>query len=302
MAHEHEISSKKLVIAILLNFLITLVEVIGGLMANSLSLLSDSLHNLSDAVAVLVSLIAIKLSGKELTLKMTFGYKRSEILAALLNALVLIIISFFLFREAIGRFRNPEEINSLLMITVGLIGLLANVAAVFLLHKESHENLNIKSAYLHLLSDSLSSVAVVIGGVCIYFLKIYWIDPIITIMIGLYVLKGCYSILNEAIAILMQSVPEGIDLEVIEAELLKFPEITNLHHVHVWKLNDRDIFFEGHIEMSEEVAFTDVNEVRKKVESILSDKFGITHVTLQVECKCCEEQGLLSCSTCSRCA
>ena len=170
--HDGGVNEKNLVFTIFLNAVITVVEVIGGLVSGSLSLLSDALHNFSDALAVLVSLLALKISRKERTPQKTFGYKRAEILAALLNATVLVVISVFLFKEAYLRFFEPVEIKGMVMGVVALVGLLANLLAVLLLHKDAGKNINVKSAYLHLVSDTLSSVVVLVGGLFIYFFKI----------------------------------------------------------------------------------------------------------------------------------
>ena len=187
--HHHEMENggnRSLLLATVLNVFITVVEIIGGIMANSLALLSDALHNLSDTIAILLAYIAAKVSRRSSNERKTFGYKRVEILAAFFNALVLIGISVFLVYEAIFRFSHPEPVKGLLMLVVATAGLIFNLLAVLLLKKYSGASLNIRSAYLHLLGDTLSSVAVIIGGVLIYFFEIYWVDPLITILISIY--------------------------------------------------------------------------------------------------------------------
>ena len=200
--HNH-FKEENLIIIMVLNFIITLVEVIGGLLSGSLSLLSDALHNFSDGVSVIVSFIALRLSKRENTLKNTFGYKRAEILAALFNSSFLIIISFFLFKEAYLRIQHPQNIDSKIMIAVALVGFAANTFSVFLLKPGSKDNINIRSAYLHLFSDSLSSLGVIIGGILIYFFNITIVDPILTFAIGAYVLKEGFDIIKQSINILM---------------------------------------------------------------------------------------------------
>lgn len=174
--HSHDISNIKginLAIVALLNFIITAAELVGGIFSGSLSLISDSLHNFSDGISIIISYIAIRISNKEKDIKRTFGYKRATILAALINSSVLIVISIYLFKEAYDKFINPQEINGGLVIWVAVIGLIANIAGVILLQKGSKGSMNIKSSYLHLLSDALSSIGVVIGGILIYYFKIY---------------------------------------------------------------------------------------------------------------------------------
>jgi cobalt-zinc-cadmium efflux system protein len=223
--------------------------VIGGLLSGSLSLLSDALHNFSDAFSLIASLLALKLTKKESTEKRTFGYQRAEVLVALFNSSVLLVVSFFLFKEAVVRLIRPAEINGLLMVSVALFGLFANTFSVLILRKDAHESLNIKSAYLHLFSDMLSSVAVTIGGLCIHFFKIYWIDPLLTILIGLYVFREGYQIILRTVNILMHKVPKDIDITVIQQDIEKIEGVKNIHHVHLWSITEEDVYFEAHIDV-----------------------------------------------------
>lgn len=296
MAHSHDHhhhslpTGARLLITIFLNFLITIIEVIGGLISGSLSLLSDALHNFSDGVSVILSYIALLLSRKENTPKKTFGYKRAEVLAAFLNSLVLIVISIYLFKEAADRFINPTEIDSSVMILVALVGLLANTASVFLLHRDSKENLNIKSAYFHLLSDALSSLGVVIGGIFIWLFDVYWIDPLLTIIIGIYILRESYLILKQSVNILIQATPVNIDFHSVIERVRTIPEVRNIHHVHIWQLNDKQIHLEGHLEIRSDLRVCDADEIRLQVEHLLNQEFEISHVTLQVESDTCTDK------------
>jgi cobalt-zinc-cadmium efflux system protein len=193
------VKGNRLLAATILNFIISIAEISGGLISNSLSLISDALHNLSDGLAIFIAWIANKIGRRPSNSKRTFGYKRIEILAAFFNALILIAISLYLFYEAILRMIAPEPVKGLIMLIVALIGLLANLAAVLLLRGDAKRNINVKAAYLHLLGDTLSSVAVIIGGTLIYFFEFYWIDPIITIVIGIYIIKETWTILKQTI-------------------------------------------------------------------------------------------------------
>jgi cobalt-zinc-cadmium efflux system protein len=288
-----ESSSSKLGIVIALNFIITIAEIIGGLLSNSLSLISDSLHNLSDAVAILLSYIALKISKKAHTLKRTFGYKRIQIIIALFNASIIILVSIFLFREAYLRFINPSPISGGIMLAVAIIGLIANAVSVFLLKKGTKYNINIKSAYLHLLADTLSSVAVVVGGVIIYFYNIYWVDPLLTTIIGIYVIKEAYSIISEAYNILMQSTPASINLMEIKSNLEEIKEVSNIHHVHVWQLDEKNIFFEGHVDLIDNFTIKEIEIIQQKIKNVLFQKFDINHVTIQAEFDACHKKGLV---------
>jgi len=289
----HYFKEKNLIIVIVLNFIITLVEVIGGLLSGSLSLLSDALHNFSDGISVIVSFIAISLSKRENTLKNTFGYKRAEILAALFNSSFLLIISFFLFKEAYLRIQHPQNIESKIMITVALIGLAANTISVFLLKPGSRDNMNIRSAYVHLFSDSLSSLGVIIGGILIYYFNITIIDPILTFIIGAYVLKEGFDILKKSTDILMEKTPVQIDILKIKEVIENIPEVDNLHHVHIWQINDKEFLFEGHIDVIEDLNLSKAEKIRSDINSILSDKFEINHTTLQIEYNCCKDKEII---------
>ena len=291
MSHNHthnHFKEENLIIIMVLNFIITLVELIGGLLSGSLSLLSDSLHNFSDGISVIISLIALRLSKRENTLKNTFGYKRAEILAALFNSSFLIIISFFLFKEAYLRIQHPQNIESKIMITVALVGLAANVISVFLLKPGSKDNINIRSAYIHLFSDSLSSLGVIIGGILIYYFNITIVDPILTFAIGAYVLKEGFDILQQSVNILMEKTPAHIDILKIKEIVEKIPEVDNLHHVHLWQINDKEFLFEGHVDIKQDINLSKVEKMRSDINSILTNEFGINHTTIQIEYNCCQ--------------
>ncbi len=238
MSHHHEhhhhngnLQGKKLLWVTLLNLSITMVQIIGGLIANSLSLLSDALHNLGDSSAIFIAFVAGKVSKRKPDTKNTFGYKRVEILAALFNAIVLIAICIFLFYEAYERFMHPESIKGRLMLVVATFGLLANLISVWILQKEKSHNLNVKAAYLHLLGDTLSSVAVIAGGLAIWIWKIYWIDPLITVLVGVYIIWHTWGIVKETIDILMQSAPHEINLDELKNQVEQLDQIDNIHQV-----------------------------------------------------------------------
>jgi len=290
--HAEETSEKNLFITMTLNFLITIAEIIGGIISGSLSLISDAMHNFSDGIAIIITYIAIRLSRRPKTTKYTFGLKRAEIIAAIVNASTLIIISFFLIKEAIARFATHLPITGSLMLIVAAVGLIGNIAGTILLKKGSKNNINIRAAYFHLLSDAISSVAVMIGAVFIIYYKIYWIDPLLTILISLYILKMAYEIVKESVDILMMSNPEGIDLNEIKTIVEKIPGVLNIHHIHLWKLNDNNTHFEAHIEVNN-ISVIETSEIQKKIEDKLHYKYEINHTTLQFECDKCEVKKLV---------
>ena len=291
--HHHHFKEEYLIITMALNFIITLVEVIGGLLSGSLSLLSDALHNFSDGISVIITFIALRLSKRKNTLKNTFGYKRAEILAALFNSSFLIIISFFLFKEAYLRIQHPRNIESTMMIAVAIVGLTANTISVFLLKSGAKDNINIRSAYIHLFSDSLSSLGVIIGGILIYCFNTTIVDPILTIAIGVYVLKEGFDILKNSTYILMEKTPAQIDILKIKEMVEKIPEVDNLHHVHVWQTNEKQCLFEGHIDIKRDLYLSKAEKIRKDIIYILSNEFGINHATLQIEYNCCKDKEII---------
>lgn len=283
--HHHVVNEKNLLAASVLNLVITVVEIAGGLLSGSLALLSDALHNLSDTFSTIIAYLAVLIGKREANQKKTFGYKRMEILAALINAVILIVMSVFLIREAWLRWQNPEPINSLIMLVVGMIGLLANVYAVIILRKDARNSINVKAAYIHLIGDSLSSVVVIIGGILIRIFKIDWIDPVITVVISLYIIRSGFVILKESVNILMQSAPENLDLKGIKKRVEKIPEVKNIHHIHAWMLTDREIHLEAHVELESDQRLSSVGHIREALEEQLQEEFGITHITLQFEYK-----------------
>jgi len=283
--HQHpKLSGKNLLISIFLNIVITTAQIIGGFLSGSLALISDAIHNLSDVISLIVSYIANRLSNsKKQTLKQTFGFKRAEIIAAFFNAATLIIIAFFLAIEAIKRFNNLQEIQSDLVIWLALLGILANGFSVLLLKKDAEHNLNMKSAYLHLLTDMLTSVAVLIGGLIMKYYHIYWIDALLTLIISLYLVYMSWKIFLESLKILMLFAPDNIDIADIEKSILKIESIKNIHHVHIWQLNDTNSHFEAHIEFKKDIKLSEFDFICEQIEHILAHDFNINHSNLQPE-------------------
>lgn len=285
-------NTKRIVWAILLNIFITIVQIVGGILSGSLSLLSDALHNFSDAVALLLSGFAYRISQKPHTHRYTFGYKRAEILAAAFNAFVLVAIGVLLIKEAIDRFFVGETPSGMMMVVVGLFGLLGNIGGVLLLHSNIHNNLNFRSAYLHLLSDAVSSIAIVIGGVCILFWNLSWIDPLLTILIALYVSWESFDILRNAVRIIMMAAPAELSLEYISNDIASLPGVHNVHHAHLWQLSDTDIHFEAHVCVPD-MTVSETQQLLDSIESVLLSKYSIRHVTIQFEVDKCTSSELI---------
>jgi cobalt-zinc-cadmium efflux system protein len=291
--HAENVRGKKLLWVTLLNFSISLVQVAGGIISNSLSLISDAIHNLGDTSAIFIAFLAGKHADKRPDARKTFGYKRTEILAALFNAVVLIAICFFLFVEAYERFRNPQTIKGGIMLSVAVFGLIANLISVLVLQKEKSYNLNIRAAYLHLLGDTLSSVAVIAGGIAILVWQIYWLDPLVTVAVGVYIIYHTWDVVRQTVDILMQATPRHIDIQEIKQSVEALPQVENIHHLHIWQMDDEHIHLEAHLNISQDLSLSKAQTVRHDVETLLKDKFGISHITLQIEYKGCKDNDYL---------
>ncbi|NOU48652.1 MAG: cation transporter [Bacteroidales bacterium] len=292
--HQHTNENRNLLVTVLLNIFISVAELAGGIFSNSLALISDAIHNFSDGLAIAITYISQRISNKQSDNTNTFGYKRIQILAALFNAVTLIAICIFLLFEAYQRFLNPEPVQSAPMFIVATIGLIANIAGVFLLKDFSASNLNIRAAYLHLIGDSLSSVAVIAGGGLMYFFDVPWIDPLITVLISLYIIRETYHVLAETYSILMQSSPKSIDINLIREQITMIPGINDIHHVHIWSLTDQMVHFEGHIEFSEDLRISESQDIYRQIKELLENHHGIHHITLQAEFNFCCEKHLVS--------
>lgn len=282
--HSHiQLKGRNLFISIFLNILITVAQVIGGLISGSLSLLSDALHNFTDVVSLVISYIATVLSKKSASLHKTFGYKRAEILAAFVNAATLIIVAVLLIKEAIVRFQHPQDIESGLVIWLSLLGIIANGLSVLLLKSDSENNMNMRSAYLHLFTDMLASIAVLIGGLLMKFYEVYWVDSVLTLVIALYLIWVGFDLLKDSFHVLMLFAPETIPVQEIVKEIQYLDEIKNVHHVHVWQLNEDETHFEAHIDFNNDITLSEFDAVLVKIEELLYQKFHINHVNIQPE-------------------
>ncbi len=283
--HKHEVEGKNLVFSIILNLLITVAQVVGGLISGSLALISDALHNFSDVLSLVFSYVAHRLSRRKASINNTFGYKRAELIAAFVNAFTLILVAVYLGYEAIDRFFNPQPIKSGLVIWLALLGIVANGLSVLLLKKDADHNLNMKSAYLHLLTDMMASVAVLVGGLLMKFFGWFWVDSVMTLLISIYLIYVGYDLLKSSTRMLMLFTPDHIDIKEIVREVHKIPGVGKLHHIHVWHLNEEELHLEAHLDCSEDIKMSEFNELLHQVEIVLFDKFGINHINIQPEFK-----------------
>lgn len=293
-SHTHpDLKGRNLIISILLNIVITVAQVIGGLVSGSLSLLSDALHNFSDVLSLIVSYIATVLSKKKASTNKTFGYKRAEIIAAFVNAASLIVVAIILIKEAIERFLNPQEISSDLVIWLSIIAILGNGFSVLLLKKDASSNMNMKSAYLHLITDMLASVAVLVGGLLMLFFEWYWVDPLLTLLIALYLIFMVYDLLKDSTMVLMLFTPNSIAVDKIVERIKKIEQVKNVHHVHIWQLNEEEVHLEAHIDFEEDIKLSQFDHILEEIEEVLFHNFGINHVNIQPEFGKCDSKQII---------
>ena len=283
--HKHEVKGKNLLYSILLNILITVAQVVGGIFSGSLALISDALHNFSDVLTLVFSLYANKLSKRKASLNHTFGFKRAELIAAFVNASTLIIVALFLIYGAIGRFFEPKIIESNLVIWLSILGIAVNGFSALLLKKDAEHNLNMKSAYLHLFTDMMASVAVLIGGLLMKYFGWFWVDSVMTILIAIYLIVVGIDLIKTSTKILMLFTPDNIDIKEIVREVHKIEGVNKLHHIHIWNLNDDELHLEAHLDCSQDIKMSEFNVLLDKIEQVLFKQFHINHINIQPEFK-----------------
>ncbi|MFS4415469.1 cation diffusion facilitator family transporter [Maribacter sp. 2307ULW6-5] len=296
IGHDHahpDLKGRNLIISIFLNIVITLAQVVGGIVSGSLALLSDALHNFSDVLSLVISYVATKLSKKRASVNKTFGYKRAEIIAAFVNAASLMIVSIILIKEAVERFMDPQEITSNLVIWLSLVAIAGNGFSVLLLRKDSKDNMNMQSAYLHLFTDMMASVAVLIGGLLMRFFQWYWVDPLLTLAIAIYLIFMGYDLLKNATRVLMLFTPNSIQVQQLVDAIKKWEQVKNVHHVHVWQLNEDEVHLEAHIDFKEDIRLSEFDVILMEIEAELYHQYGINHVNIQPEFGKCDSKQII---------
>ncbi|MCY6412450.1 cation diffusion facilitator family transporter [Acinetobacter sp. VNH17] len=281
--HSHAVvtegNARKLTIALILTSTFLVIEVIAGLITQSLALLSDAAHMFTDAAALAIALAAIQIAKRPADNKRTFGYQRFEILAALFNASMLFFVAMYILYEAYQRFTQPPEIQSLGMLIVASIGLVINLISMKILMSSAADSLNVKGAYLEVLSDALGSVGVIIGAIIIYFTNWYWVDTIIAVAIGFWVLPRTWILLKQSINILLEGVPEEVDIEKLRNDLLALDGVESIHQLKVWAITSKNIHLTVHLFAPN----ADRKQLHYAAAEMLSHEHGIAEVTLQIE-------------------
>lgn len=282
-------SEKRLSLSLGVTVLILVAEVVGGLLSNSLALLSDAGHVLTDTFALGLSMIAARISQRPSDHRATYGYQRVGLLAAVINGLSLLGIAGFIFFEAYRRFLSPPSIDVSLMLMIAAFGLFGNIVMASIIGRE-HEDLNIKSAWLHVIGDTLSSIGVIVSGGVIYFTNWVYADPLASVVIGIVIVLGGVRVVKEATTIFLEMTPKGFHAGELAKTLCDMPEVMGVHDVHIWSLAHKKIAFSAHIWVHDQ-KLSEVESTRKKIDAFLTE-MGVSHIMLQFECAECENGGL----------
>ncbi|MEN6467048.1 MAG: cation diffusion facilitator family transporter [Syntrophaceae bacterium] len=272
----------RFVFTIFFNILISAAEFLGGFLSGSLALISDATHNLSDAIALIFGYLGEKVSEKKPDLEYSFGLRRFEVITAVVNAIALWAIGIFIIYEAVLRWTNPVQINLKLMIPIAVIGLAGNMASIFILGR-GHKNMNARAAFLHLLYDAITSVIVIGTGVAVYFTGSLWVDPLVSIIISIFMIFSSYGILAEALRIFLQMAPKGIDTQDVFKSILETSGAIDVHGLHIWSVSSSEVFLSCHICMDQGRGVMDNDRIITRRNTMLQEKFGIAHTTIQVE-------------------
>lgn len=288
--HSHSHNRKILLKAFALTSSFMLVEVIGGFLSGSLALIADAGHMLTDAGALLLAFSAISWSNKPADKKRTFGYARLQVLAAFANGIALMALTLWIIVEAVGRFQSPQPIESISMFVVALIGLIVNLLVFKILHGASDGNINIRGAMLHVIGDLLGSVGAIIAAMMIYFRGWLWADPILSVLVSLLILKSAWRLIKESAHILLEGTPGDLDAEAIKQNLLTLDKVVNIHHVHLWCLNEQKAMISLHANID---PTPEPDLILASIKEVLHKQYGIEHTTIQIEQQPCAD---LSCN------
>jgi cobalt-zinc-cadmium efflux system protein len=285
-------SGPRLLATLILNLVIPLSQAAGGLWAGSVALISDAAHNFSDFTALVIAYVAYRIGRKGASPRNTFGYGRAEVMAALLNVAILIGAAFYIIYEGIERFRHPQAINGLLVMGIAGIGIAGNGLSVWLLHRDVKHSLNVRGAFLHMVGDLLTSVVVAVSGLVLFFKPWYWLDPVLSLIIVLFILKNCWGILRDASAVLMNATPRGLDIHRVKKTIEQIPGVCAVHYLHAWNVSSSSIAFSCHVVVADQPV-SEIETVAERIRHTLSRGFGIDHPIFQFETAECGNGSML---------
>ncbi len=286
------VGGRALRFTILLNLIIPVCQIIGGVAAGSMAVVSDAVHNFSDCAGLILAYGAMKIGKKAPSPVYSFGFRRAEILAALINAAMLAGACLFLLAEAIGRLRHPEPVSGALVVVLAGAGLLGNGLSVLLLRKGAKGDINMRGAFLHMLGDFLTSAAVLINGLILMRWPVYWLDPLLTVVIVVFIVKSGWGVAREGLRIVMEGAPPGVDLSDMRKAIMDTAGVVEAHHLHAWAVGPQGVFFSCHIRTRDD-RLSDTAAVAARIKAMLHDRFGVEHATLEFEAAACGETGLL---------
>mgnify|MGYP001041999422 CR=1 FL=1 len=279
-------STKRLSISLFITLAFVLIEAAAGIFSNSLALLTDAAHNLTDVIALGLSWFAIRVTTRPANERKTYGYHRVGILVALVNSTTLVLISLGIFYEAWRRFISPPEVQSSVLIGVGLIAVVVNLVTAMLVHKGSDSDLNLRSAFVHLMGDVLSTIGAVIAGVIIYFTGANWLDPLVSVLIGVLILYNAWGILRDALDILLEAKPRDIDSTKLVEDILKIEGVLGVHDLHIWSLTQNLRTMSAHI-LTNDLPISAGADIQRQINEMVYHRYNIAHATLQLECVNC---------------
>jgi cobalt-zinc-cadmium efflux system protein len=278
--------NKAFVIGIVLNLAYVLVQIIIGLKINSLSLLSDAGHNFLDVAGLALAMLAFKLAKSKSTEKYTYGYKKASILISLVNAVVLLISIGAIGYEAIFRFRNPQPLPGITIAFIAGIGILVNGISAFMFFRDKNKDINVKAAFLHLAADALVSLGLVVGGIIIYYTHLYWIDPLLSLIVCFVIIVSTWNLLKDSLRLSLDGVPDNMDIQKVKEEMLKIKEIKEVHHLHVWAISTTQNALTAHLVVKENQTMPEIEIIKKKAKHTLAH-LNINHATLEIEIENC---------------
>jgi cobalt-zinc-cadmium efflux system protein len=279
-------TTTRLSLSLFLTLAFVILEAAAGIFANSLALLTDAAHNLTDVIALGLTWFAVRITSQPANAHKTYGYHRAGILVALLNSTTLVLISIGIFYEAYRRFMNPPEVQSSILIGVGLIAVVINLVTALLVHRGSQSDLNLRSAFVHLMGDVLSTVGAVIAGVIIYFTNANWLDPLVSVLIGFLILYNAWGILRDAVDILLEATPRDVNIKSMVEDIVQVDGVLGIHDIHVWSLTQSLRTMSAHI-LTDDVHISAAADIQRQINEIIRRRYNIAHATLQLECVDC---------------
>jgi cobalt-zinc-cadmium efflux system protein len=294
MPRDTRLIERRFILSLALTGTILIAEVLGGLWTGSLALLSDAAHIFLDILALAMSYAALRIAARPADDRHTYGYHRWQVIAALTNGATLLVVAFGIFREAWHRFQTPAPILAGPMLIVAAIGLVVNLLVALALSDHDHGDLNVRSAFLHVLGDALSSVGVIVAGVVILLTGWLWVDPLVSVLIGVIILAGSGRVLREALHILVEGAPDGVTTAQVRPALRTVPGVSDVHDLHIWTVSPGYVALSAHVVLTD-ASFTGAHDIQGRIRALLAERFGIQHTTVQLECAHCG-QGIVTCA------